>query len=134
MGGQRFAAGIARPDGAVGLRCSSHPVAAALACAAEAAGLGPLTATSMNRSGEPPARCRAEVRSICESHAGPHVFEGWGDDAYAAQPSTVVDLTCTPARVLRWGGLDAAALAPFSDSIEIAHAIADRPRSTPDRQ
>lgn len=123
--GQSFAEGIARGDGALGLRCSSHPVALALALAAEGAGLGPLTATSLNRSGEPPARRLEEARAICETDAGPHVFEGWGSDASGALPTTVVDLTGTPARILRWGGLDAAALAPFSDRI----AISDLPGS-----
>lgn len=125
-GGQTFAAGIVRADGALGLRCSSHPVARALALAAEAAGLGPLTATSLNRSGEPPARRLEEARAICEADAGPHVFEGWGSDAFGAPPTTVVDLARTPARILRWGGLDAAALARFSDAI----AIGDPSRST----
>ena len=52
----RCAPGVARSDGALGLRCSPHPTAAGLVRALEEGGLGPLTSTSLNRSGEPPAR------------------------------------------------------------------------------
>ena len=64
-----FAPGIAREDGSVGVRCSSHPVAAELVAAAEASGLGPLTATSCNRSGAPPARTESEARTLCSASA-----------------------------------------------------------------
>ncbi len=52
----RFAPGVAREDGALGLRCSPHPVARALTLRLAREGLGPLTSTSLNRSGDPPAR------------------------------------------------------------------------------
>lgn len=60
-----FAPGVARPgDGAVGVRCSPHPVAAGLARALEEAGAGPVTATSLNRHGEPPADRREEALAL----------------------------------------------------------------------
>jgi L-threonylcarbamoyladenylate synthase len=47
------------PDGGVGVRVSSHPIARALAH-----GLGrPITATSANRTGEAPARTAVEARA-----------------------------------------------------------------------
>lgn len=120
-----FAAGVTRADGALGLRCSPHPVARALARAAEDAGLGPLTATSLNRSGDPPAADRAAARSLCRGPGAPHLLDGFGggsdgagEDADGAAPTTIVDTTTEPARVLRWGGIDAAALAPFGDAID----------------
>ncbi|MCL4686738.1 L-threonylcarbamoyladenylate synthase [Myxococcota bacterium] len=71
----RFAAGVARADGAVGLRCSSHPRTAALVAALERAGVGPLTATSLNRHGEPPVRTRTEALALCRGDAAPRCFE-----------------------------------------------------------
>lgn len=109
----RFAAGVARADGAVGLRCSPHPTAAALAAALAAAGRGPLTATSLNRHGEPPARTRAEAAALCASDtvmcldAGPDA----GAAAGPALASTVVDCTGPAPRVLREGAVAVAALA-----------------------
>jgi tRNA threonylcarbamoyl adenosine modification protein (Sua5/YciO/YrdC/YwlC family) len=107
-----FAPGVARADGAVGVRCSPHPVAAELAAAVAAAAVGPLTATSLNRHGEPPARTRAEVERLCAADPdAPLVVDAEGGDAGGQPPSTVIDLTAARPRVLRWGALDAAALA-----------------------
>jgi L-threonylcarbamoyladenylate synthase len=103
----RLAAGVARADGAVGLRCSAHPVAAALARAAAEAGLGPITSTSLNRSGEPPARTRAEAQALCAG--GDPWLLGVGESG-GGEPSTVVDLTGAEPRVLRRGALAPGAL------------------------
>lgn len=130
-----FAAGVARADGAVGLRCSPHPAAAALAAALARAGVGPLTATSLNRHGERPAGTRTEAAALCrgadaplyldvaldldldldldaEADGRPEAEAGGGNAAGAASPlpSTVID--CTGARpiVLRAGALAVAAL------------------------
>ena len=105
-----FAPGVARADGAVGVRCSPHPGAAELAAAVAAAALGPLTATSLNRHGEPPARTRAEAELACAADADAPLVVGAGE-AGGQPPSTVLDLTGGRLRVLRWGALDAAALA-----------------------
>jgi L-threonylcarbamoyladenylate synthase len=107
-----FAPGVARADGAVGVRCSPHPVAAALAAAAARAGVGPLTATSLNRHGEPPARTRAEAERLCAGDGdAPLVVGSEGPDAEGGEPSTVVDCSSPRPNVLRWGAIDRAALA-----------------------
>jgi tRNA threonylcarbamoyl adenosine modification protein (Sua5/YciO/YrdC/YwlC family) len=109
---RRFARGIARPDGAVGLRCSSHPVAADLAARVAAAGIGPLTATSLNHSGEPAARDRHEARALCAGEASPVLLD-LEADAGGAQASTVLDLTGEKPVVLRWGALSRATIGPW---------------------
>jgi L-threonylcarbamoyladenylate synthase len=103
----RFGDGVAAANGSVGLRCSPHPAAAALARAALAAGLGPLTATSLNRSGAPPARTGAEAARACTGADGPLLLGGGWPDAGGATPSSVVDLTGPSPRLLREGALPA---------------------------
>ena len=72
-----FAPGVARDDGAVGLRCSAHPLAEALARRLRLAGIGPITATSLNRSGEPPAAGLATAQALCgEGPDEPRLIEG----------------------------------------------------------
>ena len=103
-GAAGIAPGVARADGAVGFRCSPHPAAAALAREAEAAGLGPVTATSLNRSGDAPAHTRRAAESLCRASSGspapPPWVPGWAEDAWGGPPSTVLDLSCEPPRVL----------------------------------
>ena len=102
----RFASGVARRDGAVGVRCSSHADAAALVCQAESAGAGPLTATSLNRAGAAPARTRPEAARLCgEGATGPLLLAA-NTDAGGESPSSVVDLTGEQPEVLRGGALD----------------------------
>ena len=100
-----FAPGVARADGAVGLRCSSHPLAAALARRAAREGLGALTATSLNRHGEAPARTRAEAALLCEGSDALRLLEIDGAEAGGDAASTVVDLTGASPEVLRWGAI-----------------------------
>ena len=102
-----LAAGVAGPGGALGLRCSPHPVAAALAKLAAERGVGPLTATSLNRTGEPACRTRAEARRC----AGAEVPLVAGADAGGGVPSSVVDATGEQLAVLREGALSPAAIA-----------------------
>jgi len=102
-----FAPGVAGPDLAVGFRCSPHPVAAALAAGAFARGLGPMTATSLNRSGEPPARDVAEARRVVRVGAGVLLARG---EAGGAEPSTVVDATGATPVILREGAIPRGAL------------------------
>jgi L-threonylcarbamoyladenylate synthase len=110
-----LAAGIAREDGAVGLRCSSHPLAAALARRAGREGVGPITATSLNRAGSDPARSLLDARSLCHSDASeePHLIGVEGAEAGGDEASTVVDLTAEEPRVLRWGAVKEEELAPL---------------------
>jgi L-threonylcarbamoyladenylate synthase len=107
-----FAPGIPRnADGAVGVRCSSHPIALALDEAAQEAGLGLLTATSLNRTGAPPAQTEEEARLLCgPSHGAPFVIESCGMGAMGGLPSTVLDLTTDAPTAIRWGALGRAAL------------------------
>lgn len=116
-----FAQGIARDDGAVGVRCSSHPVARALAQAALAAGLGPITTTSFNRSGASPLQTLDEVRELCAREAdGAELFvlaldralgaESFADFQGNGAPSTVLDLASPSLKVLRSGAISEEAI------------------------
>jgi L-threonylcarbamoyladenylate synthase len=105
-----LASGVAGPKGAVGLRCSPHPVAAALAALALQRGVGPLTATSLNRSGEPACQTRAQA----EACAGSELPLVLGDDAGAAPASSVVDATGEEPVVLRRGAISETEIAAAS--------------------
>jgi L-threonylcarbamoyladenylate synthase len=108
----RFAPEVGRAHAGLGLRCSPHPAARALARAAWERGIGPLTATSLNRSGDPPARTRQEAAALCGSAPGePRLLAGPWPDAGGADPSSVVDLTGAAPVLRREGSLPAAALA-----------------------
>ncbi len=112
-----LADGIARRDGAVGLRCSSHPLATALVRRLAREGAAPITATSLNRNGEPAARSRAAARALCgEGEGEPRMLdveaEAGGDDE-----STVIDTTGSKLEVLRWGALSKAALSSFLEDV-----------------
>ena len=116
-------AGIAGVGGGVGVRCSPHPVALALAEATLEQGLGPVTATSLNRSGEAPAGDRGEAIRLLEAsrEAGakvdlldlPRLLQMGDRDAGRSEPSTVLDLSGAEPRVLRWGAVRAARLEPL---------------------
>jgi L-threonylcarbamoyladenylate synthase len=84
------------PSGKVAVRVSPHPLALALTLAA-----GPVTSTSANPSGVPPASTPEEI-------------DQWGPDIDAVLdggktpgglPSTLADLTVWPPRCLREGAL-----------------------------
>ena len=111
-----FAPGIAREDGAIGVRCTPHEVASELAVRCARAGAGPLTATSCNASGEPAARTRAEARRACERDPSVRVITT-GADAGDEPPSTVIDVTGPRPRVLRWGALAEPALRPILEEL-----------------
>ena len=75
--------------------------------------MGPITATSLNRSGAPPARTRAEAESICGREPDqPRLLDVKGAEAGGDAASTVVDLTSARPVVLRWGAVAADALEP----------------------
>jgi L-threonylcarbamoyladenylate synthase len=107
----------ARPDlaeavrgsgGRVAVRMSSHPVALAVVAAVAA----PITGTSANRSGAPPSsdpdeverRLAAEIDGLVDAGPTP------GGD-----PSTLVDLTVRPARIVRAGAVSSRELAATID-------------------
>jgi len=103
---RRFADGVARSDGAVGVRCSTHPVAAELARRLAEQGLGPITATSLNRSGETPAADRRTAAELCgDGDDEPWLLDVAGAPEPAGVASTVVDATEAPPRVLREGAV-----------------------------
>lgn len=89
--------------GGVGVRISSHPVAAALA-----AGLGrPITSTSANRSGRAGARSARDVTA--DFPEGLDLVLDTGPLA-DGPPSTVLDLTGHRARIVRAGVIGADAI------------------------
>ena len=113
-----LARGIARDDGAVGLRCSSHPLAAALARRLAAEGVGPVTATSLNPSGKPAARSIDEARACCGSGPDdPRLLDAEGAEAGGDAASTVIDLTGEHPEVLRWGALPEREMRPLLDEL-----------------
>lgn len=103
-----FAPGVARADGAVGVRCSSHPRAAALARRLRREAAGPVTATSLNASGEPPARDRREAERC--GRRGPDAPRLLDGEAGGAPASSVVDLCGAEPRLLRSGAVGEAEL------------------------
>ncbi len=105
---QRFAKGVARPDGAVGVRCSPHPAASALARSLAAEGVGPVTATSLNRRGVPAARTRDEAQTVVGA-SGARLL-GLPEEAGGGRESTVVDVCGARPEVLRHGAIDDARL------------------------
>jgi L-threonylcarbamoyladenylate synthase len=110
---RRFASGVARDDGAVGVRCSLHPLAAALARRLSSEGVGPITSTSLNPSGEPAVCTRREAAVCCDDGpCAPRMLDVEGAEAGGQQVSTVVDLAGGRLEVLRWGGLPERVLAP----------------------
>ena len=96
-----FPAGVRGDDGTVAIRQTSHPLAAALV-----KGLGaPLTSTSANLPGQPPATDGAAViQTLIDS--GPAGQGVWVMDAgplQASAPSTLIDCSSEPPRVVRAG-------------------------------
>ncbi len=115
---KQFAKGVARSDGALGLRCSSHPLAQALAVAVSEAGLGPLTSTSLNRAGESPAPDRAAALAMIDVEpedvlASPLLISASGHDAGGSAASSVVDCTGAIPRIVRVGAIERESLEKF---------------------
>jgi len=105
-----FARGVAGTGGTLGLRCSSHPLAHALAVRLAEEGLGPVTATSLNLSGEEPARTLRDARLACSGPGAPWLLDLQGLDEPHGGASTVVDATQPEPRVLRQGVISEEAL------------------------
>jgi L-threonylcarbamoyladenylate synthase len=90
---------ITGAEGKVALRLTAHPAARALV---ERCGVA-LTGTSANRAGEAPARTAAQVREAFRVGEVEHILDA-GETAGGA-PSTLVDLSVRPARILRRGAI-----------------------------
>jgi L-threonylcarbamoyladenylate synthase len=86
-------------EGTIAVRLSPHPTALALVeCCAVA-----LTGTSANRAGEPPPRTAAQVRDTFSHQEVGEILDG-GETA-GGPPSTLLDLTVEPYRILRSGAV-----------------------------
>jgi L-threonylcarbamoyladenylate synthase len=94
-------------DGTVGVRVPGPSPALELVRAFG----GPLTATSANRSGEPPVRSAAELPPALRSELDAIVT----GTSPGGAPSTIVDATRYPMRVIRHGALSAAELGLLED-------------------
>ena len=84
------------PDGKVALRISPNILATSLVEM-----VGPITSTSANRSGEPPARTAHEVAG--SGLAIDAIFDG--GETPGGKPSTLIDLTTWPPVCLREGAV-----------------------------
>ena len=82
----------------VGVRCPDHDLVRALA-----AEVGPIATTSANRAGEPTP---ADAAGAASAVGGDLLVLDGGP--CAGRPSTVLDLTAEPARILRLGAVSAA--------------------------
>lgn len=90
--------------GAVAIRVPDHPVARALT---EAFGR-PLTATSANRSGQPPASDAAALADL-----DPSLFVVDAGVTAGGAPSTIVDARVSPPRLVREGAVPWNRVLPF---------------------
>lgn len=96
--GSRFAAVTTT----LGVRVPADPVLRAIVAAVGE----PLYSTSANRAGEPPLRDRAALQHAFGDVADLIVYDG---PPVTAQPSTVVDASVTPPRVVRTGAISLSA-------------------------
>lgn len=90
-------------DGGVGVRVSSHPVARSLSSAIDA----PITATSANLAGAPPAVTIAEAQSVFGAKVKVYLE---GGTMAAGAPSTLVAFDGGRPRILREGAIPEARL------------------------
>jgi L-threonylcarbamoyladenylate synthase len=93
-----FAAGVAAADGTVAIRVPDQAIARALALALG----GPVTATSANRSGQPPARSADEVIAAFGEAIDVVLDAG---PAPGGVPSSIVDASGVAPRLLRAGAV-----------------------------
>ena len=98
------------------LGCFATGVTVVTACAKDGSQVG-LTATSFNRSGETPVQTHSQAILLTESDAGcdVSVLQCGAQDASAQMPSTVLDLSGSEPRILRWGAVPEEALTPLLD-------------------
>lgn len=99
--------GVQASDGGVAVRQSPHPGVADLLGALNA----PITSTSANLTGAPPARTAEAALGLLGSlPAGSRVWLLNGGDAPGGTPSTIVDCRVDPVRVLREGPISTEAV------------------------
>jgi L-threonylcarbamoyladenylate synthase len=90
-----LAPGVVGADGTIGLRIPNHPLARSLAEL-----VGPVTSTSANRHGSPPARSIDEARRVFGREVAVYLD---GEPAPSGRPSEIVDLTGARPRPVRRG-------------------------------
>ena len=100
----------------VGIRCPNHPVTLAIIRAADV----PVAAPSGNTSGRP-SPTRAE--HMVEDMAGKIDAIVDGGPCGVGVESTIIDLTCTPPRLLRPGGLPLEALEEVLGEVAVDAAL-----------
>ena len=100
----------------VGVRCPNHPVTLAIIRGADV----PVAAPSGNTSGRPSPTCAAHM---VEDMAGKIDAIVDGGRCGVGVESTIVDLTCTPPRLLRPGGLPLEALEEVLGEVAVDAAL-----------
>jgi L-threonylcarbamoyladenylate synthase len=100
----------------VGIRCPAHGVTRAIIAKADV----PIAAPSANTSGRPSCTTAAEV---LEDVGGRIAAVVDGGSCSVGVESTILDLTCTPPRLLRPGGMPLEALEAVCGEIEIDPAV-----------
>ena len=100
----------------VGVRCPDHAVTRAIIAAAGV----PIAAPSGNTSGRPSPTCIADMIEDMDGKID-GMFDG-GACAVGVE-STIIDLTCTPPRLLRPGGLPLESLEEVLGHIEVDKAV-----------
>lgn len=95
----RFPAGVRSPAGGVAVRVTSHPITRALV---ERLG-APITSSSANRAGEPPAASGEEAIAVVREIGSASVLVLDAGRLPPSAPSTLVDCTGTVPIVLREG-------------------------------
>ncbi len=100
-GSARLPAPVIGAEGAVAVRASPHPAVRALLDA-----LGePITSTSANAPGQPPAASAAGAARALETLGGMDVWVLDGGSLQPSPPSTIVDCSASRPRVLRVGAI-----------------------------
>jgi len=93
-------------SGKIGLRISSHPIAQAIVQKLKK----PLTATSANLSGSPECSTADEV--IKQIGNKVDAIGDWGKTP-GGKASTIIDVTCSPATILREGAISRQAIKKY---------------------
>ena len=101
-----FPLGIRSETDKVGVRLSSSPI---VECMLEKLGR-PLTSTSVNLPGEPPAKSGSEVVTVVSRLNGSEVMLVDSGTLPISEPSTIVDCTVNPPTILREGKTHISAL------------------------
>ncbi len=109
-----FPARVTGPGGTVAVRATPHPGVRAILRALGA----PITSTSVNRPGEPPAIDVEQVVRVADAAgAGDELWVLDGGRLPPSPPSTIVDCSISPPRVVRHGAITLDALRRVVDGI-----------------